>query len=94
MQKARIAAGLLSCLLSCRILTLPAAICAAAEAEGYAGAAAIIARSATIVAVRARGVVAIAVGVRPVMAVAPVVMAVVKPHQCPWRWRALMSVED
>ena len=55
---------------------LPAAVAAAAEAEGDAGAAAVIARSA-VIAVRTRGVVAVAIVMRPVMTVAPVAMVVV-----------------
>ena len=78
-EKARIAAGFLSC----RILTSPAAISATAEAEGYAGAAAIIAGSAAVVAVRARGVVAVAVVIRPVMTVAPVAMVMVMTTPMP-----------
>ena len=46
-------------------LSLPAAVSAAAEAEGYAGSAAVIAGSA-VVTVRARSVIAVAVVVRPV----------------------------
>ena len=61
--------------LSRQTVLLPAAISAAAEAEGYAGATAIVAGTA-VIAVRARRVVAIAVVVRPVMMVAPVAMVV------------------
>ena len=55
----------------------PAAISAAAEAEGYAGSTAIVA--GTVIAVLARGVVAIAPVVGPVVTVVPVVMAVPMP---------------
>src|SRR6185369_10515051 len=60
---------------------LPAAIAAAAEAEGDAGAAAVIARTVaaivtgTVIAVPARRIVVVAAVVRPVVTVAPVVMA-------------------
>lgn len=76
-RKARIAAGFLIYQL-CLPDLLPAAISAAAEAEGYTGAAAIIAGSA-VVAVRARSVVAVAVVVRPVMTVAPVAVVMTSP---------------
>src|SRR6185295_19268362 len=60
---------------------LPATIAAAAEAEGDAGAAAVIARTVaaivagTVIAVPARRIVVVAAVVRPVVTVAPVVMA-------------------
>src|SRR6185436_14531059 len=81
-KKARIAAGFLSCRCLAGFV-LPAAISTAAEAEGYAGAAAIIAGSAAVVAVRARRVVAIAVVIRPVMTVAPVAMVMVMATPMP-----------
>ncbi len=61
--------------LSRQTVLLPAAIAAAAEAEGYAGATAIVAGTA-VIAVRAWRVVAIAVVVWPVVMVAPVAMVV------------------
>src|SRR5262245_946932 len=49
------------------------AVATGAEAEGYAGAATVIA--GTVIAVGARGVVVVAAIVRPVMTVVPVAMA-------------------
>ena len=58
-------------------LSVPAAMSAAAEAEGYAGSTAIVA--GTVIAILARGVVAIAPVVGSVVTVVPVVMAVPMP---------------
>ena len=58
-------------------LSVPAAMSAAAEAEGYAGSTTIVA--GTVIAVLARGMVAIAPVVGPVVTVVPVVMAVPMP---------------